>query len=436
MSDLLLTFYGDDFTGSTDSLESLAARGVRTALFFDPPDPSRLRGRFADLRAVGVAGTSRTFSPGEMDAVLPPLFEKLRALGAPILHYKHCSTFDSSPEVGSIGRAIEIGRRVCGPGTVPLLVGAPPLRRYTLFGNLFASADGVTYRIDRHPTMSRHPVTPMDEGDLRRHLARQTSCSVALMDILQLSGAREEVDARFRSILESRPDVVLFDVLDDARLAETGRLIWNLRSPFAAGSSGMGYALTTHWRESGLIPPPASFAPAGEADRLLVVSGSCSPVTRAQIDRALAAGFEEVSVDVPRLLDGPGESEAVDAAMNALSENRSVVVHSARGPDDPRIRDARSVGAKLSEALGRILRTVVQKSGLRRAVVCGGDTSGIAARQLRITALEMIVPLPGSPGAPLCRAASDDPEMDGLEIALKSGQLGGPDYFTQVLRGA
>jgi 3-oxoisoapionate kinase len=63
----------------------------------------------------------------------------------------------------------------------PLVVGAPQLKRYTAFGHLFAGYQGQTYRIDRHPVMSRHPVTPMDEADLRIHLARQTDLPVDLV---------------------------------------------------------------------------------------------------------------------------------------------------------------------------------------------------------------------------------------------------------------
>ncbi|MCA1686456.1 MAG: four-carbon acid sugar kinase family protein, partial [Planctomycetia bacterium] len=171
----LLTFYGDDFTGSTDAMEALARSGVRAALFLDAPGPGQLTGRFAGLKAVGVAGMARSMSPGQMDTALPPVFERLGRLGAKLLHYKVCSTFDSSPEVGSIGRAIDIGRRTFASPFVPLVVGAPALRRYCLFGNLFATAGGETFRLDRHPTMRCHPVTPMAEADLRAHLARQTS---------------------------------------------------------------------------------------------------------------------------------------------------------------------------------------------------------------------------------------------------------------------
>ncbi|HAX43461.1 MAG TPA: type III effector, partial [Solibacterales bacterium] len=63
---------------------------------------------------------SRTFTPAEMDAHLPAIFEALAALGAPLIHYKVCSTFDSSPTTGSIGRAIEIGGARPPPPAPPL----------------------------------------------------------------------------------------------------------------------------------------------------------------------------------------------------------------------------------------------------------------------------------------------------------------------------
>ena len=56
MSDLLYAYYGDDFTGSTDVLESLAEGGVEAVLFLVPPTPDHL-GRFPKARAVGLAGS-------------------------------------------------------------------------------------------------------------------------------------------------------------------------------------------------------------------------------------------------------------------------------------------------------------------------------------------------------------------------------------------
>jgi len=77
---LLLSFYGDDITGSTDAMEALSRVGVRTVLFFDPPPLEDLAQRFGDLQAVGIAGMSRTMTPERMDAVLPDVFERIKRL--------------------------------------------------------------------------------------------------------------------------------------------------------------------------------------------------------------------------------------------------------------------------------------------------------------------------------------------------------------------
>ena len=100
-SSLRLAYYADDFTGATDALESVAQAGLKTRLFLNPPTAAQCAG----LDAVGVAGFTRSLAPAPMEAVLRPAFAALRALGPRHVHYKICSTFDSSPTVGSIGRA-------------------------------------------------------------------------------------------------------------------------------------------------------------------------------------------------------------------------------------------------------------------------------------------------------------------------------------------
>jgi 3-oxoisoapionate kinase len=437
---LRLGFYGDDFTGSTDSMEALALSGVRTTLFLEPPSPELLQERFPDLEAFGVAGSSRTMTPAQMEVSLTRVFEQMAKLEARIFHYKLCSTFDSSPEIGSIGRAIEIGRRVFGSPVAPLLVGAPALRRYCVFGNLFATVGDETFRLDRHPTMSRHPVTPMDEGDLRRHLARQTSSRIALFDILQQSGTPEELDQRFANLLATGPEIVLFDALDDARMSETGRLIESMcdeSTLFVAGSSGVEYALTSSWRDRGeILPIEERTRTARRAGQLIVVSGSCSPGTREQIEWAMSMGYAGIRLDALRLADATfSENERAAArreAIEALNQGRSVILFSALGPEDPAIERNISVDLRkrIGEQQGLLLRELLEMTGLRRAVIAGGDTSSHAAKLLGIFALELLAPL--APGSPLCRASSHETLFDGLEIALKGGQVGKADYFERA----
>ena len=72
------------------------------------------------------------------------------------------------------------------------------------------------------------------------------------------------------------------------------------------------------------------------------------------------------------------------------------------------------------------------RPNFRRAVISGGDTSGHASRQLGIHALTAFAPT--IPGAAIFRAHAESAH-DGLELALKRGQMGSPDYFGWVRDG-
>lgn len=428
---LLLAYYGDDFTGSTDALEFLTRAGIRTALFLAPPTAGQLA-RHPGLQAVGVAGLTRSLSPAAMEAELRPAFAALRALGPRHVHYKVCSTFDSSPATGSIGRATEIGAEVFGGRYVPLLVGAPALGRYCVFGNLFArlgiGSTGLIYRLDRHPSMSRHPVTPADESDLRLHLARQTGKRCGLFDILKTSLSEDAARAALDQIVAEGAEIVLFDVLNTGQLARLGMLIdgeaGQARPVFSVGSSGIEMALGAFWAGANRVTATTSWPDPGPAEPLLVVSGSCSPVTAGQIAWAEANGFSLVALDPA----APDVATATVAAVAGLKAGRHTVVFTSRGVA------ASPVSAEiLGGALGRIARAAVGQAGIRRLLVAGGDTSSYAGRALGIEAVEMIAPL--APGAPLCRAFAPGSPADGLELNFKGGQVGAPDYFGAVARG-
>lgn len=447
---LVLSYYGDDFTGSTDVMEVLSFAGVKTVLFMAPPSAAQIA-RFPGAKAVGVAGRTRSMSPEEMADELLPVYRAFRALKTPISHYKTCSTFDSSPEVGSIGRAIDLGQPVFDSPFVPLVVGAPQLRRYCAFGNLFARSglDGDVFRLDRHPTMRRHPITPMDEADLRVHLSRQTARMTALFDVAQLELGGAALEGEFAALMAKQPEVVLFDVLCEAHLEKIGRLIWGRRPLFAAGSSGVEYALVAHWRKAGAIGQAMDRPVAGPVEQTVVVSGSCSPVTANQIAWAEAQGFETVALDPVRLIAAADAAvaEGVKRGVEILKAGRSAILHTGRGPEDGRIAQTvahlkemgfgdldvklRS-GAMLGAALGRILQGILAQVHLKRAATTGGDTSYYIAQSLGIEALEVVAPM--APGSPLCRIHSGG-RLDGTEIVFKGGQVGKVDFFGSVLSG-
>jgi uncharacterized protein YgbK (DUF1537 family) len=447
MTNLLLGFYGDDLTGSTDAMEALNLAGLRTALFLRPATEVQIAklSVHGPLQAIGLAGTSRSETPQWMDMHLPVAFSWLKSQGAAVCHYKICSTFDSAPHVGNIGRALEIGAAVFNQKTVPIVVGVPQLRRYTLFGQLFATISGITYRIDRHPVMSRHPVTPMHEADLRVHLAGQTSVSVGLMDWLTLQS--EDADALVDKEMNSEGSSVrglLMDVADRQTQAMVGKQLWrNCRkgsSLFTVGSSGVEYALVEEWKSSGLLTHAAEpYNAAGAVEKIAVVSGSCSEITARQIRKAEEQGFKLIHADAARLASksmGYAEQERVFAlAKTALECGKSVIVYTALGPDAMGERFDDAEPHAIGRRLGCLLRSMVTYGGLRRVVVAGGDTSSHALRELDVFALTVAMPLPLTPGSPLCTAHSDSASFDGLQVALKGGQIGAIDYFSEIRDG-
>jgi uncharacterized protein YgbK (DUF1537 family) len=456
---LLLAYYGDDFTGSTDALEFLSRAGVKTMLFIEPPSAEKLSG-YEGLQAIGVAGMTRSMPPAEMQKVLEPAFKELKALGAAHIHYKVCSTFDSSPQIGSIGKAIDTGVKVFNAPFVPLLVAAPALGRYCAFGNLFAGmgigSGGEIFRLDRHPSMSNHPVTPADESDLRLHLAKQTSKAIGLVDIVDIAQGGESAKAKLQNQIGSGKEIILFDALEEAHLAVIASVIdgyaSNDKPLFSIGSSGIEMALGALWKEQGIARPKTEWPSSGRAKNMLVVSGSCSPVTAKQIVYAAEHDFAEIALDTVVIANSADLKATVAPYVQLIAElvqrKIPVIIHTSLGTGDPRFEKSYEVFTKqgLGEndikiktaqlygmALGLIASGVAEKINLHRLVIAGGDTSGYVARAMGIEAVEMIAPI--SPGAPLCKAYAPGSAADGLEVNFKGGQVGAENYFISILEG-
>lgn len=456
MSGLRLVFHGDDFTGATDALEVLSLAGLKCALFLRAPDAATLA-NYRGLDAIGIAGDSRTMSPQDMDAQLPAVLQALAAAGAPLVHYKVCSTFDSSPDTGNIGHVIGLARARFA-GAVPVVAATPHLGRHCVFGNLFARSgtDGQVHRLDRHPIMSVHPVTPMHEADLALHLQRQAKLDIARMALDKVREGAAAMQARFRELQQAGADAVLVDGFDAADMEASGRMLLALgraEAPaFVVGGSGVEHALALAWglpRDAGVVPAVRALP---EDAPVLALSGSASALSAIQIDEAVRSGYVEIPVDTPRLADGrhwQGEADrACSRAAQAMAAGRSVILHSARGPDDARVAAtlqvlaqqglhgaaARHAGGRvLASRLGTLLQQAAQAVQPARILVSGGDTSSSIARALDIQAVEVAARL--APGAPLCRVLQSR-LVPGIEVAFKGGQMGSRNFFDEARHGA
>jgi uncharacterized protein YgbK (DUF1537 family) len=417
-------WYGDDFTGATDTLASLAERDIRALLFLRIPTAEQIAAA-GPLDAIGIAGATRSMTPDAMATELAAAGRFLADTGIGILHYKCCSTFDSASHVGSLGAAARALRRHFANPFLPIVGGQPNLGRYCLFGNLFAAAGsgGPVHRIDRHPTMSVHPVTPMAEADLRRHLAVQGLERIELVDYRSYEGAG--TDDTLAARLASAPNAVLLDVARTEDLAVIGRLLRRQMEAgpmLAIGPSSVAQALATAWpgaRKGAVVSAPTT----PHTGPVLALVGSLSPVTRAQVEASSA--YERLGIDTASLVSEPAYAFALEQDVRArLAAGHHVMLVTDRPSQAP--GNAESVAL----ATGRLLRGIMATAEIRRLVVAGGDTSSLAVKSLDIWGLSYRAPL--VPGAPLCRTHSDNPRLDGLDIVLKGGQMGPVGFFDAV----
>jgi uncharacterized protein YgbK (DUF1537 family) len=448
-------WYGDDFTGATDTLAVAARVGWRTLLFLDVPTPAQLA-LAGELDALGVAGSARTMSPQQMREALPRIGEFFRRMRVPVLLYKCCSTFDSSAQTGSLGVAISVLGGYVDDDTAYVVGGQPDIGRFCCFSNLFAAvgAGGEICRLDRHATMKTHPVTPMNEADLRRHLKRQGVEPVLPVHYPTYELPERELDDHMDALLSGVRSrgrgALLFDVACAADLGVIGRQLARQseqKSLLAVGPSAVIQALAAHQNHTDLprsvatIETPVDGRPgvgqglaARHADigAVFVFVGSMSPVTAVQVRHA--SSYEHVPIDGVELIENPAyASQQYGLIAASLDAGRHVLAYVAGGSAS--LRTARP--GELARATADFIKRVVDRQAagaapLRRLGVAGGDTSSLAAKALDIWALSFAGVL--APGVTLCRAHSSDSRLQGLELMLKGGQMGSPDIFERLLR--
>lgn len=395
-------FIGDDFTGASDTLATFASAGWRARLFLKPPRPEECAG----LDAIGFATSLRALAPDAALDVIADLWPAIEALEPQTIHLKVCSTFDSSPSIGSIGAVANDLARRFAPEHLAVIGGQPNLGRYCVFGTLFARAsDGLVHRIDRHPVMAHHPVTPMTEADLRRLLAAQG------LEGLDVCLSQEAVVLPLRTLFDVR-DASDIRSIAHALTPLTGRRLLigasSVAQVLTEGIPGTGHALPT--------PPPAGKG-------LLVFAGSRSPVTKAQV--AAATRFHRIPV-LPD--DFASLTDLCNKARNALDAGAAVLVHTdpdldyGMSPDD------------LAIASAGLLGEILAHSRVGWLGIAGGDTSSRICELMGFSAIDFLETI--SPGVALCRALHPSQELDGLRLMLKGGQMGDENLFNRLLDAA
>jgi uncharacterized protein YgbK (DUF1537 family) len=317
-----------------------------------------------------------------------------------------------------------------------------------MFGHHFARMGQEVYRLDRHPVMARHPVTPMNESELVRILKAQNFAITELVDLRLLDQYADHPPALAEHLQQYESAV--FDSYSVEHITTAAAVLWHMshdRQICAMAAQGFAFGLGRFLRLSGLIDTPAPTHQLQPVDRLLVLSGSCSALSALQIERAKQSGFIGLRLDIGSILNAtaPWLATLRTQVVEALKSGKSLVVYTATGPEDPSIRNTQQnvlsdqtdpafLAEKIGKVFGELAQAAIKEAGLKRLVVSGGDSSSFTMRALHATALE-VQASHFVQNAHVCRLRSTDPAIHGTEVLLKGGQVGAEDLYDVMRKG-
>lgn len=410
---MLLGCIGDDFTGSSDLANTLAKQGMRTVQYTGVPSSAAA----ADVEAGVVALKSRSVPVDQAVEQSLETLAWLQAQGCEQFFFKYCSTFDSTKE-GNIGPVADALADALDAHQVIFCPAFPGTGRSIYQGHLF-----VNDILLNESGMENHPLTPMVDSDIRRWLGYQTKHSVGHVSASTVFAGSSSIKEALLVELDAGHRMVVVDALRDVDLLEIGKAVKNL--PLITGGSGVALGLPGNFAEGGKITG-GSQNWRGQAGKAIVLSGSCSKTTRAQV--ALHAKtnptFEIVAADV---LEGKLKPESV---VDWLLENEGLpLAFSSAEPEVIKQVQGRFGLEKSAEALEGFFAELARQAvarGITRIITAGGETSGAVVAGLSLDVLEIGPEI--DPGVPALRAG------DHLVVALKSGNFGAPDFFAKADR--
>jgi len=433
----------DDLTGATDAGSMTAKAGYLTHVYAHEAFETAMGAEVCVLDT-----DSRFDEPSAAYAKVRRATEGLLAAGCRRFYKKTCSVFR-----GNVGAEFDAMLDALGEEFAVVVLGFPKNGRTTV--------DGV-HRVAGVPlehTAFRHdPVHPMTRSRLSDILEGQTRRPVAHLSHREVAKGAQPL-ARALSAARDRGGYLILDVVDQAALRSIAAAVTLAEVRVLCGASGLLEELALAWPspEGGTAAPERHSSqrpdrgghgeprigvqggPDTALGPILMIAGSLTPQTAAQVDQALASGIRVVELDTLRLLDERSARAAVDHAASAaaaeLKQGRDVLVRSAADP--ARVSATQAAGASRGLAAGdtgRVVSAALSEVAARCAdvgsftglIVAGGDTSAAVCRRLGLSAFRVGAEV--APGVPVCRTLAEPR----LGVVLKSGSFGSPDLLLRA----
>ncbi len=420
---LALGCIADDYTGASDLANTLTRCGLRTVQTIGVPSDDLA---LPEVDAVVVSLKSRSIEAGLAVTRSRAAEKWLRGRGAEHVLFKICSTFDST-DAGNIGPVMDALRADSGETIVVVTPAFPETGRTVYQGNLFVGS----VPLNESP-LKDHPLNPMHDSNLVRVLARQSKTGIGLVDLAVITHGPDAVRAHLADLSAKGFGAVIADAVFVRDLETIGAVALDHR--LSVGASGIGFGLARALVASGRVesnaPNAGSDTPVGGPAACL--AGSCSQATLLQIANAEQV-MPVLHLDSEQAVAGKAEAQRALSWANEHLDKGPVLIASSTTPDQVAALQARhgrdAAGHAIEQAMADIAQGLVQ-SGVRRLVVAGGETSGAVVDRLKIPGFLVGVEI--AAGVPVLRAVGA--KAGDMLLALKSGNFGGPEFFSDALK--
>lgn len=418
---LALGCIADDYTGASDLANTLTRQGLRTVQTIGVPSDDL---KMPEVDAVVVSLKSRSIEAGEAVARSREAEKWLRSRGAGHVLFKICSTFDST-DAGNIGPVMDALRADCGEKIVLVTPAFPETGRTVYQGNLFVGL----VPLNESP-LKDHPLNPMHDSNLVRVLARQSKTTVGLVNLATLTRGPDAVRARLAELAGQGVGAAVVDAVFDHDLETIGAVAVGQR--LSVGASGIGLGLARALVKSGRVRA-ASKAASGAAvgGPAACLAGSCSQATLQQIANA-GKVMPVLHLDPDRVVAGPEEARRAVAWAMERVHSGPVLIASSATPEEVAALQSRHGRSRAGHAIEQAMADIAESlvgAGVRRLVVAGGETSGAVVDRVRIPGF--LVGEEIAAGVPVLRAVGAG--NGNMLLALKSGNFGGPEFFSDAL---
>jgi 3-dehydrotetronate 4-kinase len=420
---LALGCIADDYTGASDLANTLTRCGLRTVQAIGVPSDDLA---LPEVDAVVVSLKSRSIEAGLAVSRSRAAEKWLRGHGARHVLFKICSTFDSTA-AGNIGPVMDALRADSGDATVLVTPAFPETGRTVYQGNLFVGA----VPLNESP-LRDHPLNPMHDSNLVRVLARQSKSKIGLVDLADVARGADAVRARLAHLSKNGFGAAIADAVFERDLETLGTVA--LEDRVSVGASGLGLGLARALVASGAAKPnpPSATSGAPIGGPAACLAGSCSQATLQQIASAEAT-MAVLHLDPDQVVAGKDEAaRALVWAKDRLKQG-PILIASSSTPEQVSALQARhgrdTAGHAIEQAMADIAEGLVQL-GVRRLVVAGGETSGAVVDRLEIPGF--LVGAEIAAGVPVLAAVGA--RQGPMLLALKSGNFGGPEFFSDALK--